>query len=161
MSYTLIINIQSCSDIITNSSSEVFIVQEGKKWEIEHLKESFEENWRRSGMGGEFEMKTIEEYFEELKEGNYYRDYEYYIREWDSKTRNWYVSEKYVEDFNEFIDYKLGFINIRYLNIDQFVKLLKLNWDIELTKDSIMIDVDDTNYEFIESLEKQFSAIML
>lgn len=107
-------------------------------------------------------MKTIEEYFEELKEDNYYHDYEYYIQEWDSKTRNWYVPEKkYVEDFNEFIDYKLGFINIRYLNIDQFVKLLKLNWDIELTKDSIMIDVDGANYEFIESLEKQFNAIRL
>lgn len=88
----IIISTHSLIDVITNSSSELFICETDKTIAFIHelLNPIYEKDLKNgaSGMGGEFEIKTIPDYFETTDKKRlavYLADY---LNTYDKKTFN-------------------------------------------------------------------------
>lgn len=152
--------IQSFSDIITNSSSEVFLIQGHSKEEVEALQEQYADLWRCSGCAGEFSVLTFLEDFEDLISEDSW-DNQYIICEWDKESREWIIPEKFITNFGEYIDYKNLCIDLRELTSDQYIDLVNLDWGDNVTLDDLRVDVDNANHEFIDDLIKTFKAIRI
>ena len=155
MKSTFAINIQSFSDIITNSSSELFCINDGNK-EICNLLETIFKDWNDKRMwswGGEAcgcEIETIKEQYENLK--NFDEQYIIYYNEWTIENYEDFLNS----DINKYIEYdKYGaFVKLKELSFEEYILFQNLYDKQNYTENTIFFRIDYGNHNFIEHLNK-------
>jgi len=154
MKYT--VKIQSVSDIITNSSSEIFTVVNTDYCIREAIQELYnkyvrEDKWNFSGDVRGLEMWTLCDEWEAIRGENEQEYDEKIIIEYDFNNYDAIVTE-----FIEHIDYEhdYAFIDAFYLSTNEFIRLQSLIYSINFNWDSVFLQFDNTNPDFVEDLKE-------
>ena len=155
MKLNFLINLQSFSNIITNSSSELFCVIDGTD-NIKSLIEAIFKDWDNNNKwhyGGEVcgcEIQTIRELYDSIENDYDNIQYiEYFSDKWeifDIKT----IKEK----LHEYIQYDNhgAYIDLKELTFEQYIEFSSLYDQVNYTKNSIIFRIDYGNKKFIEYL---------
>ena len=152
MGKTFILNIQSISDVITNSSSEVFVINSANDSSIQVIKELFEDSDKKGtwNYGGEVCGLQI---------WNLHDDYlSYFGGDEDGMITIYEKSDNFdaiAEKFGDYFDYEYydePSINVKQLVFEQYVELCKLIYDDSICEDAIFLQFDHGNPEFEEKL---------
>lgn len=144
--------IQSFSDIITNSSSELFTIEANQKIIdfIESLYQEYIDNekWYWGGEACGMILQTITESYIEDINSEYSSDLIFEL--------DYIYSEKIIETFPNkdisFDTYSL-IINIHNFSLEEYIKLLSIRDECDYTENSIFIRVDYGNKGFIDYIE--------
>lgn len=155
MRLNFLIDLQSFSDIITNSSSELFCIIYGTD-KIKKLLESTFKEWDNNDKwywGGEAcgcEIQTIRELYDNIENDYDNIQYiEYFSDKWeifDIKT----IKEKLHEHIQ--YDNHGAYINLKELTFEQYIEFSSLYDQVNYTKNSIIFRIDYGNKKFIEYL---------
>lgn len=150
-----IIQIQSFSDVITNSSSELFVVKKRKRTakEIANILENYKRehnDYACSGMGGELSVRefsatehldeTIDWFFHEIGFGG-----SHYDRDKDEWVNDEIITE---ERKKEIIDYN---------KLQEFI--LERCKAKGFPKEGFIIDIDNCSKKTIEFIEKDLGGV--
>lgn len=156
MKKRFIIHIQSFSDVITNSSSELFVVKKRKRTakELENMLENYKRehnDYECSGMGGELSVRefsatehldeNVDCFFHEIGFGSTHYD----------KDKNEWVDDEIIteERKKEIIDYK---------KLQEFIfERFKAKG---LPKEGFIIDIDNCSKKTIEFIKKDLGGVL-
>jgi len=156
MKKRFIIRIQSFSDVITNSSSELFVVEKNGKTakELEQMLENYKRehnDWDFSGMGGELSVRefsatehldeTVDWFFHQIGFGRTH---------YDKDKDEWVYDEIITEERKkEIIDYK---------KLQEFIfERCKAKG---IPKDGFIIDIDNCSKKTIEFIKKDLGGVL-
>ena len=151
-----IINIQSISDIITNSSSEIFTVDNSNNIikTIEELFKTYDssDKWNYAGEFCGCQIWTIKDEYNGIID--YIYDYEIEI---ENFHHNWkhFNFDKIMEKFLDKIECNKvsQYINIKNLNFEEYIEFMSFYLDHIITLQTIFVQMDYGNQEFIKELE--------
>lgn len=155
MKKRFIIQIQSFSDVITNSSSELFVVKKRKRTaeELENMLENYKNehnDYAYSGMGGELSVREFSatEHVNETVDW-FFREVGFGSSHYDREKNEWVNDEIITEERKkEIIDYK---------KLQEFIfERCKAKG---LPKEGFIIDIDNCSKKTIEFIEKDLGGV--
>ena len=150
-----VINIQSFSDIITNSSSELFVINNGSD-KIKNIIEDLYKQYVKDNIwcyGGEccgLEIYDILDEYNSTKNPEYSDDSFFYLYE------EYPNIDKIMKLFCDKIEYDKygGYIDYRELTIDDYIELRKLaENNIHLNQSTVYFNIDYGNQVFLNHLQ--------